>query len=102
MIDLSQCFTCGLVIIGLWAFFTAQLSVIRWLMAIEILILSATTELLIAGQSQNVFADHHAIALFWMTFAAIELAVGLAFVRKLSENSASLVIEVIEQSQQES
>lgn len=94
MIDLTQCFTCGLFFIAIWALFTPQSSMIRWLMAIELLILAATTEILIAGYSGNLSVDAQIIALFWMTFAAIELAIGLAFVRRLSQKTPDLNFSV--------
>lgn len=96
MIDITQCFICGLFFIAIWAFFTQEASVIRWLMAIELLILAASTELLIAGYSGLVSADAQVIALFWMTFAAIELAVGLALVRRLSQDGVSLSVSAEE------
>lgn len=92
MIDMTQCFICGLFFIAIWGFFTTQASIIRWLMAIELLILAASTELLIAGYSRIMSVDTQVIALFWMTFAAIELAVGLALVRRLSQEGMSLSV----------
>lgn len=94
MIDITQCFICGLFFIAIWAFFTRQATAIRWLMAIELLILAASTELLVAGYSGVMSADAQVIALFWMTFAAVELAVGLALVRRLSQDGVSLTISV--------
>lgn len=92
MIDTTQCFVCGLFFIGVWGFFLPKSSMIRWLMAIELLILVATTELLIAGYSGHTAPSSHIIALFWMTFAAVELAVGLAFVRRLADEGLSLKV----------
>lgn len=65
---------------------------IRWLMAIEIVILAATTEILLAGYAGKTAPQAQVVALFWMTFAAVELAIGLAFVRCLSEQGESLDI----------
>lgn len=90
MIDLTQFFICGLFFIAIWAFFAPNGTMIRWLMAIELLILAGTTELLIAGYNGILPIGTQVIALFWMTFAAMELAIGLAFVRRLSQEGLDL------------